>query len=189
MATQLARKRFTVDEYYRMAEVGLLTEDDRVELIQGEIFQMAPIGSRHAACVKRLTELFVEQAKRRATVGVQDAVRLGQHTELQPDLTVSRRKANFYEDAHPTPEDVLLVVEVADTTVEHDRSVKLPLYATTGVPEAWLVDLNSRRVEVYRTPTPEGYSEIRILWSGDLLAPQAFPDIQISVDEVLGAPA
>jgi Uma2 family endonuclease len=170
-----------------MAEVGLLTEDDRVELIDGEIVEMAPIGDRHAGTVDYLAALCFSRLQNVAQVRVQNPILLSKHSELQPDVALLRPRADFYRGAHPGPADVLLVIEVADTTGAYDRAVKLPLYASSGVPEVWLVDLDGGRVEVHRAPRPEGYSEVRILRRGDSVSPQAFQGIKVSVDEVLGA--
>ena len=186
MTTQLSRRLFTVHEYYRMADAGILTEDDRVELIEGEIVQMAAIGSRHAACVDRLNQLFSARVAERAIVRVQNPVRLSERSEPQPDLALLRPRPDFYATAHPMPQDVLLVVEVADTSAGIDPAEKLPLYARSGIPEAWLVDLQEDRVEVHRQPTRRGYQEVRYLERGNRLAPDAFPDLTLAVDDVLG---
>jgi len=186
MAVQLLRRCFTVDEYHRMAQVGILSEDDRVELIEGEIVETAPIGSRHAACVDRVAQLFFERAARRAIVRVQNPIRLGKHSEPQPDLVLLRPRPDFYAQGHPGPEDVLLVVEVAETSAEYDRTIKLPLYARSGIPEVWLVDLAAAAVEVHRRPTPEGYQEVQRVRRGERLAPHTFPDLDLVVAEVLG---
>jgi Uma2 family endonuclease len=136
MGIELKRRRFTVDEYRRMGEVGILDEDERVELIEGEIVEMSPIGRRHAGIVNRLNDLFTFRLRGRAIVAVQNPISLGsKYSEPQPDLTLLRPRADFYADSRPEPPDVLLVVEVMDTSVERDRQVKLPLYARAGVPE------------------------------------------------------
>jgi Uma2 family endonuclease len=186
MEVQLARRLFTVAEYHKMAEAGILSEDDRVELLEGEIVAMSPIGSRHAACVMRLTELLSERVVGRAHVNVQNPVRLGEHSEPQPDLALLRRRRDFYASSHPGPEDVLLVIEVAETSAAVDREVKVPLYARFGVPEVWLVDLAGDQVEVFREPSAEGYREVRVLRRGESLAPALLPDLLVPVDAVLG---
>jgi Uma2 family endonuclease len=186
MAIELKRRRFTVDDYYRMAEVGILTEDDRVELLDGEIVEMSPIGSDHAGHVKRLTALFTSRLGARVVVGVQDPVRLSRHSEPQPDIALLRPRADFYARAHPLPADVLLLIEVADTSVETDRRIKMPLYARAGIGEVWLVDLTTERVEVYREPVDDGYRKIRTLARGQALGPLAFPDLALRVDDLLG---
>jgi len=186
MAVQLLRRSFTVEDYHRMAGARIFGEDDRVELIEGEIVEMSPIGSRHGACVKRLNSLFSERLGRRAIVSVQDPVRIGEHSEPQPDLALLMPRPDFYASAHPGPEEVLLVVEVAETSADVDREVKLPLYARAGLPEVWLVDLAEERIEVYRQPRPQGYQEVQRLGRGQCMASQAFPDLELAVGDVLG---
>lgn len=176
---------FTVDEYHRMAEVGILTEDDRVELIEGEIVEMSPIGSRHVACVNRLTRLFTQEGGEGAIVSVQNPIRLSEYSEPEPDLALLRPRLDFYAEALPGPEDTLLVVEVMETSAEYDRQKKLPLYAQAGIPEVWLVDLAAECIEVYRQPSPGGYEEVQRRCRGERLAPQAFPDVELTVDEIL----
>jgi Uma2 family endonuclease len=186
MAFALKRWRFTVDDYYRMAEVGILTEDDRVELLDGEIIEMSPIGSDHGGHVKRLNALFTSRLGARVVVGVQDPVRLSRHSEPQPDITLLRPRADFYARAHPGPADVLLLVEVADSSVETDRRIKMPLYARAGISEVWLLDLTTDRVETYREPAEDGYRQIRALVRGQAIAPQTFSDLALTVDDLLG---
>jgi len=166
-----------------MAEAGLLAPDDRVELIEGEIIDMAAIGSRHAACVKRLAKLFMTRLGERAVVGVQDPVRLSDLSEPQPDLAVLRDRSDFYASAHPGPGDVLLVVEVADTTLAWDRNVKGPLYGRTGVREVWIVDLGAEVVEVLTGPGAQGYADVRQAHRGESLE---IAGITVDVDEILG---
>lgn len=186
MAVVLKRRLFTVDEYYRMAAAGILTEDDRVELLEGEIVEMTPIAPRHAGAVKRLNSLFAARLGTRAIVSVQDPVRLSAESEPQPDLALLRPRRDFYRSSHPGPGDVLLIIEVADASVEGDHRVKVPLYAKAGIPEVWLFDVNADRIEVYRTPTPDGYRDVRILRHGESLAPEAFADLALTVDDLLG---
>ncbi|GIX47751.1 MAG: hypothetical protein KatS3mg131_1962 [Candidatus Tectimicrobiota bacterium] len=186
MAVQLMKRRFTVAEYHKMAEAGILGEDDRVELIEGEIVAMAPIGSRHAACVDRLNRLFSQRTGERAIVRVQNPVRLGEHSEPQPDVALLRPRPDFYAAEHPGPEDVLLVVEVAETSAAPDRAVKVPLYARFGIPEVWLVDLAAAQVEVYRQPAPQGYQAVETLRRGDTVAPLLLPELSLAVEALLG---
>lgn len=186
MADVLTRRRFTVEEYYRMGEVGILREGERMELIEGEITMMTPIGPPHAAAVDRLTRLWVSRLGDRVIVRVQNPVRLGLVSELQPDLALLRPRPDFYGRSHPEAPDVFLVIEVADTTAETDRRVKIPLYVKAGIREAWLLDLTAHRVEVYRQPTPDGYREALTLHRGLPLAPGAFPDLVLTVDDLLG---
>ena len=186
MAVVLKRRLFTVDEYYRMAAAGILTEDDRVELLEGEIVEMTPIGSRHGGTVKHLIAIFTSRLGSRVIVGAQDPVQLSRDSEPQPDLALLKPRPDFYRTSHPGPGDVLLIIEVADASVEGDRRVKVPLYAKAGIPEVWLFDVNAERIEVYRTPTSDGYRDVRVLRRGESLAPGAFPDLALAVDDLLG---
>ncbi len=185
MGVQVQRRLFTVEEYHRMAEAGILSEDDRVELIEGELVAMSPIGSRHAATVARLTTLLFP-VRGRGILWVQNPIRLGAYSEPQPDVALLRYRPDFYASAHPGPEDILLIVEVAETSADYDRSVKIPLYARHGIPEAWLVDLLEERIEIYRHPTPQGYRSLHIAHRGETVRPTALPDLELSVDEILG---
>jgi Uma2 family endonuclease len=181
----LKRRRFTVDEYHRMGRAGILHEDDRVELIEGEIVEMAPIGDRHAACVNDLNEAFLTRLAGRAIVSVQNPVRLSSGSEPQPDLLILRPRADRYRHGLPTPDDVLLLVEVSDTTLAYDRGIKLRLYALAGIPEVWIWDLKRRRVLVFRGPDGAAYRETRVVTSGSV-SPAAFPDLGIRLDDILG---
>jgi Uma2 family endonuclease len=187
MAVVLKTRRFTIDEYYRMAEAGILSEDDRVELIQGEIVEMPPIGSHHAGTVSRHNSLFASLLGGRVIVSVQNPLRLRSvESEFQPDVVLLRLRADFYTKSHPEPQDVYLVIEVADTSLEKDRQVKLPLYAKAGVREVWIVDLNADRVEVYRGPSPDGYRDVRVFQRGEAITVEAFPDLALTVADLLG---
>jgi Uma2 family endonuclease len=185
--TELQRRRFTADEYHRMADAGVLRDDDRVELVDGEIVEMTPIGSRHAACVDRLMVLLQRSLAGHAILRVQGPVRLDAHSEPQPDLSVLKSRADFYASAHPGPGDVLLVVEVADASLGYDRDIKVGLYARAGIRETWLVDLQNERVEVFTDPTAHGYRTSRTVRRGERVASQAIPAPSFLVDEVLGA--
>ena len=186
MGMPLAHRRFTVDEYHRMAETGILAEDDRVELLDGEIVEMSPIGSRHAATVTRLEHLFHRLVRDRAIVRGQNPVRLDRYSEPEPDIALVTPRADFYAAEHPTPRDVLLIVEVADTSLRYDRHTKLPSYARAGIPEAWLVDLTADRVERHREPRGDAYADQQILGRDATLTPLLLPDVTIRVGEILG---
>lgn len=159
MENWLPRHRITVDEYYRMAEVGLLAADARVELIEGEIIDMAPIGSRHGGTVQQLHDLLVQAAGARASVRVQLPVRLSRSSEPQPDIALVKPRADYYKSRHPTAADTLLIVEVSDTTFRYDRQIKLPLYARHGIPEAWIADLEGKQMHFFRSPSGESYAD------------------------------
>jgi Uma2 family endonuclease len=169
-----------------MGEAGVLSEDDRVELLDGEIIQMSPIGSPHAGCVDRLNALFTRRLAGRAIVRVQNPIILDRRSEPQPDLTLLTPRPDFYSAAHPRPRDVLLAVEVMDSSRGYDRTLKLPLYARAELREVWLVDLKAQALEVYRRPALRGYRQEHRLARGRALAPLAFPRLRFRVSELLG---
>jgi Uma2 family endonuclease len=185
-SAQVARHAFTVDEYHRMGETGILGEGARVELIEGEIIEMSPIGSPHAARVKRLNRLLVRRLGTKAIVQVQDPVVLNRFSEPQPDLAVLKPRGDFYAAKHPEPRDVLLVVEVADTSRAFDRTVKAPLYARTGVRELWVVDVIDEVVEVHRKAQRGAYREIERFRRGQKVVMGAFPNDSFRVTDILG---
>jgi Uma2 family endonuclease len=185
MAMPLTGRRFTVDEYHRMGEAGVLHEDDRVELIDGQVVAMTPIGPRHANCVRRLNRLFAAALRGVAITDVQNPVVLGEHDAPQPDVVLLAPRADAYLE-HPGAPDTLLVVEVADTSLAYDRDVKVPRYARAAVPEVWLVDLTAERIAVYREPQGDAYARIRSAGPGDVLTPLRLPDITLAVTDILG---
>ena len=170
----------SVDDFHKLGEIGVLRDDDRVELIEGVLIDMAPIGSRHASLVNRFTNRLAVALSGHAIVSTQNPVILGAASEVQPDIALLRHRDDFYADAHPTPSDVLLVIEVADTSLPFDRNVKVPLYARHGIPEVWLVSPRERRIEVFRHPTGTGYGETRQPAEGEALAPLLLPDVSVS---------
>jgi Uma2 family endonuclease len=185
-AVQIERYRFTTADYHRLAEAGILGEDERVELIEGEIIRMNPIGPRHSGDVNRLTRLFIRALGDDAVVHIQNPIWLDEHSEPQPDLALLRPRRDFYAAAHPTPADVLLVIEVADSSVAYDRRVKAPLYARSGILEYWLLNLEGEHVVVYRDPTATGYRSRRLVRRGGVVSPVAFPRIEIAVGDLFG---
>jgi len=185
MRIEVPRKLFSVDDYYRMAEVGILGPEDRVELIDGEIIWMSPIGDRHALCVNIANELFVLAFNRKAIVSVQNPIRLNNYSEPQPDI-VLRKTHPERQNKHPRPEDTILVVEVSDTTFKYDSTFKLPRYAKAGVPEVWIEDLQRNRLLVYRNPSDNNYLNSLTLGRNDSVFVQAFPDSIFAVDKLLG---
>jgi Uma2 family endonuclease len=182
--TVATRRRFTRSEYYRMVEAGILREDDRVELIKGEIVTMSPIGRRHKAFVGNLAKLLITRLGDRATVWVQSSIALADDTEPEPDLTVLRHGAAPYKDRDAWAEDALLVIEVADSSLAYDRSTKRRLYVEAGIPEYWVVDCTAETVEVHRGPGPDGYREVRLVAGVGTLAPQAFPDVELRTIDI-----
>jgi Uma2 family endonuclease len=186
MSVQMQRRLFTVQEYHLMGEAGILGEDDRVELIEGEIVQMAAIGTRHATCVRRLIRQFRQLPEESAILDVQNPIHLTERTEPQPDVVLLQFRFDYYETAHPIPSEVLLLVEVSDSTVDFDRDVKVPNYARAGIQEVWLWDLEVNCLEVYRYPTANGYTSIQKFERGEMVSPLAFSEFEVSVDFILG---
>jgi Uma2 family endonuclease len=181
------RHRWTVAEYHRMAEVGLLNEDSRVELIDGEIIEMAPIGSAHGGNVNRFIRLFSKVVGDKAIVAAQNPVVLSGYAEPQPDISILRWRADDYEQSNPHPEDVLLLIEVSDSTLRYDRDVKIPLYAKNGVPEVWLLDIQNRQLEIYREPINGQYRQRDCRRTGQI-APILCPDAVIDLAELFPNP-
>jgi Uma2 family endonuclease len=179
------RRLFTVEDYYRMVDAGILREDERVELIKGEILVMAPIGSKHMYSVNEFTERFVVALAGRAIVSPQNSVRLSMRSQPQPDLALLRPRRDRYYFGVPAPEDVFLVVEVSDTTLSYDRDTKLPLYAEWGVPEVWIVNLTGRSIIVARDPSEAGYRHVETVPDGGTVSPAAFPDIVLPVHDLV----
>lgn len=180
------RRRFTVEEYERMGEVGILDPGERVELLDGEIVAMSPIGPMHAGVVDGITELLYAAALGRVSIRVQNPVRLLPHSEPQPDVVVARRRRDGYRGAHPTAEDTLLVIEVAESSLHTDRAIKLPIYARQGIVELWIVDLAAGVVHVHTDPADDGYRTVRTARRGETLTPVAVADVVLPVDDVLG---
>lgn len=180
------RWRFTVEEYEQMGRVGILDEDDRVELLDGEIVAMSPIGPKHASTVNRVNRLLVRSVGDLAIVIVQNPLRLLPRSEPQPDFILARPRRDFYAGAHPTAEDVFLVIEVADSTLRTDRMVKVPIYARQGVAEVWLVDLAAGAVTVYADPVEGTYRHLETAGGGEQLSPRSLPQLRLTVRDILG---
>lgn len=180
---EVRRWRFTVHDYHRMGEAGILHEDDRVELIDGELVEMTAIGSRHFACVNELARLLVRTVGDDAIVSVQNPERLNEYNEPQPDLTVIRPRD--YRISLPVPEGVLLI-EVSDTTLAYDRNVKLPLYARAGIREVWLVNLPTGTIERHTDPSGDSYRSLKQARRRETLESVALPGLALTVDDVLG---
>jgi len=186
MSVQLQKHYFSVDEYYRMGEAGVLPDDSRVELIDGDVLEMSPIGKRHAGCVNRLNRLLNRNAGDLAIVAVQSPISVDDFSEPQPDLMLLKPRADFYSNSHPTPAEVLVIIEVADTSLEYDRNVKLPLYAGAGIPEAWLVVLSKDFIEVHSEPKSGKYQKVQRLKRGKTLASSTISELTLKVDDILG---
>jgi Uma2 family endonuclease len=186
VTTAPSPRRFNVEEYYRMGEAGIFAPDERVELIEGAIIQMSPIGSRHAAAVTRTGRWFDRRVGDRATMRTQNPVRLSPHSEPEPDVALVRPRADDYATAHPEPADVFLIIEVADTTVAYDQDTKLPLYAAAGIPEVWIANLRRDQITAHRNPVNGAYQDSVTIGRDGSLAPLAFPDLVIRGADILG---
>ena len=186
MSTEVKERLFTVEEYHRMGEAGILHEDDRVELIDGKIIQMSPIGQRHAACVNRATTFFVERFGRRAVLSPQNPVQLTDWTEPQPDLVVLKPRADFYSGKRPVAKDVLFIVEVSDSSLAYDQEIKLPRFAAAGIPEVWIEDLQNDLLLVYRGLKGAKYTDTQTLRAGDAVSSVSLPDVSFRVADLLG---
>jgi Uma2 family endonuclease len=174
----------TTQQYHLMHETGVFQESDRLELINGEITEMSPIGRKHAVCVTRLQELFIIRLLGKVQIWSQNPILLDNGSEPQPDLAILKRREDFYADGLPTPEDILLIVEVADSSIDYDRDVKAPLYAAAGIPEMWLFDVNKKAIEGYSQPSTNGYKLIRRYDENDTLSILAFPDVTFNWNEL-----
>ena len=185
-AVAIPRHRFTVEDFARLGEAGIFTEDDRVELIDGEIRDMTPIGQLHAWIVNRLARRLFKLLDDRAYVSVQNPLRLDGHTEPQPDLVVARGGEDDYADRHLEAADVLLVIEVADSSLRDDRAEKMPRYARSGIPEAWLVDVAGGTITVYTVPGVGGYASEQVFRSGAEIVSTTVTGLRVTVDEIFG---
>lgn len=186
MPAEITRKRFTVDEYHRMGEAGVFESGIRVELIDGEVFQMTPIGSRHAAAVMRLDQAFHHAFAGRTTVSAQLPLVLDDYSEPEPDLALLAVRGDFYASKLPSAPDAVLVVEVSMTSLRFDRELKLPRYAEAGVPEVWIFDLAEARLHVYRQPVGDTYTDCRTLGRDDTVEVEAFPGTPFIVSDLIG---
>ncbi len=186
MSALLAKRFFTTTEYHKLLETGFFTEDDRVELIDGEIIAMSPIGSKQAGCVNKLNRILNQKAGRIAIVATQNPVWLNEYSEPQPDIALLKPRPDYYTTSHPTPEDTLVAIEVADSTLEGDRQIKLPKYALAGIPEAWLVDLVNGRIEIYALPNEGVYQEIRIVLRHQNVVSRTLPQLKVKASDILG---
>ena len=185
MSVVIDRHTFTAGEYHQMAESGILTEDDRVELINGEIISMSPINSPHAGHVKRINALFTHLLGERAIVSVQDPLAINDFSEPEPDVMLLKPQDNFYADAHPQPDDVYLLIEVADSSIRIDREIKLPLYAKAQVAEVWIVNLVDWQIEVYRSPSAGIYQKIMVAKRGQNITVPHF-SLTVTVEDLIG---
>jgi len=180
----LPRHKLTVADFHRMGRFGVFHEDDRVELIEGEIIDMAPIGSMHAGTLFQLAECFRKAVGASAFVWVQNPVRLDQHSEPEPDLALLRPRTDYYKTSLPQAEDIILIVEVADASLRYDREMKVPLYARYGIAEVWLLDLENRRLEIFRGPQAGEYGAHQAFERPPLLAPERMPECRLDLSGI-----
>ena len=181
------RRRFTVAEYYAMADAGVFHPEERVELLDGDVIVMPPINDWHAARVDRFTNTLPPELQGRAVVRVQNPLRLDDGSELQPDVMLLKWRDDYYGSGHPRPADVLLLIEVSDSSLSFDRNQKLPRYAAVGIPEVWIVNRPGRRIEAYADPVGDEYATVRYYGPGETIAPLAFSDIMLEVDRIIPA--
>jgi Uma2 family endonuclease len=184
---EVTRHRFTVADYYRMGEVGILAPDARVELVCGEVIEMVPIGSHRASVVERLGTLMKDSIpSAEAMVRSQNPIHLDDSSEPEPDIVLVKSRSDFYRDAHPTPAEILLLIEVSDATLAFDRLIKLPLYATARIPEVWIIDLTGNAIEVNRDAGPDGYKSRTTVALDGKVSPAVFPKVRLAVKDILG---
>lgn len=186
MSVQTVRLRFSVDDYYRLIELGMLRDVERAEIIEGELIKRMPIGKAHASCVKRLDEYLRDILGKAVTFSIQDPIRLDEFNEPLPDLALLKRRDDFYLEKQPLAEDVLLVVEVSDTTLDYDRNRKLPLYAKSEIPEVWIINLKNGTIEIHSEPQDYSYNLVKILRRGETAISNILPNMALKVDEILG---
>ena len=179
------KRKFTVAEYYRMAEVGILGPEERVELIEGEIIVIPPIGPEHAGSVDIISNRFVRKLDDRFIVRSQNPIHLNDGSEPQPDVVVARFRDDYYTAAHPTPADILLIVEVADSSLAYDRDIKAHVYGRNAIPETWVKNPPEDCIERFTEPGPEGYAEHTIHRRGETITPVALPELELAVEELL----
>ena len=180
----IPRRLLTLDEYHTMGVAGVLKEDDRIELIEGELIEMAPIGSRHVAKVNWLARLLSQCVGDQAIVSVQNPIALPPHNEPQPDLTLLKPREDYYEGKLSGPEDILLVIEVSDTTLAYDRDSKMPIYARNGIVEAWLVDIQAQTVSIYQEPGKNGYRRLLTPARNESITPQLLPNVVVRLTDL-----
>ena len=181
----IPRRTFTVDEYHKLGDAGILRPEDRVELIEGEMIEMAPIGARHFAMVNKLCTLLVTAVGKNGIVSVQNPIVLPPRNEPQPDLAILKPRQDYYESKLPSALDVLLLIEVADSTLEYDRDAKIPTYAHHEISEVWLINIQLNTLSVFLDPTPKGYRRLLTPQRGEMITPHKLPDIELAVVEIL----
>jgi Uma2 family endonuclease len=186
MSLSLTTRKFTVEEYEKMSAQGIIKPDEKVELIRGEIIKMSPMGTRHAACIDRLIPLLYQKLGKRIILRVQNPIRLNDNSQPEPDLSLLIPRSDFYISAHPQPEDIYLIIEVSDSTLDYDRNTKIPLYAEANIKEVWLVNLQEECLEVYRYPANGIYQNIQKYYQGEIIFIESFPSTELNILEIIG---
>ena len=183
---QPQRLRFSVDEYYQMIELGLLKDYEKAEIIEGELISKMPIGEKHSAIVERLSEILHDELGKSVSLRNQQPIKFSDYNEPQPDLAILQRRDDFYFYEKPVPKDVLILIEVSDSTLKYDRDTKLALYAEAEIPEVWIVNLKNNIVEVHQKPSIGIYQLAQIYKSGEVVKSAILPNLEIEVDKILG---
>jgi Uma2 family endonuclease len=186
MSVRPKRLRFSVDDYYTMIDLGMLKNVERAEIIDGELIESIPIGKAHASCVKTLAEVLRDKLGKKVTYSVQDPIWLDEYNEPIPDIALLKRREDFYRGKSPMAEDVLLLIEVSDTTLDYDRNRKIPLYAQAGILEVWSVNLQNSTVELHYQPRDYSFSIVKLFRRGEIIKSENLPDLELKVDEILG---
>ncbi|MDB9508344.1 Uma2 family endonuclease [Microcystis aeruginosa CS-338/01] len=186
MSLSLITRKFTVEEYEKMANEGIIKPDEKVELIRGEIIKMSPMGTHHAASIYRLTQLFYRKFGDLILLGVQNPIRLNNNSQPEPDLSLLIPRSDFYVAAYPCPQDIYLIIEVSDSTLDYDRYTKIPLYAEANIKEVWIVNLKEECLEVYRYPLQGSYQDMQKYYRGESIFIESFPEIELTFTEILG---
>jgi Uma2 family endonuclease len=180
----LTRRQFTVHDYARMRETGILTEDDRVELLDGEIYVMSPIGPLHVAMVNKLNKLLTQLVGESGIISIQNPIQLDDYSEPQPDIAILNPRDDYYTGALATPDDVLLIIEIADTSLDYDRDEKLPRYAAAHISEVWIIDVNKQIIEQYTQPTRGEYTQLHKALFGTTITATTLPALQLTTDQL-----
>jgi Uma2 family endonuclease len=186
MSAQIPRRKFSISDYHRMAEIGILSENERIELIAGDIVTMIPIGSQHKACIERLKQLFTTLLADTVIVWVQNPICLGEYSEPEPDLALLKFRPDLYSEHRPTAKDVFLIVEVTEQVLDYERHSKLPVCAQAGIGEVWLVNVKNMEVEVYTNPAGQEYDMYRKFCQEHTITSVIFPNLRIPVEKIFG---
>ncbi|PDW05020.1 Uma2 family endonuclease [Candidatus Viridilinea mediisalina] len=184
MSIAMTRHLFTVQEYARIREAGILTEDDRVELLDGEIYVMSPIGPLHVSIINKLNKILMNQVGDNGIISIQNPIQLSDYSEPQPDITILSPREDFYTSALPTPDDVLLIIEIADSSIDYDRDEKLPRYARAQISEVWIVDVHKSVIEQYTQPLQGEYTQLHKVLLGNIVTATTIANVCIDTTQI-----